>query len=92
MIDEKKVKQALGVYLKNEYWREYYENAPSILCGRYIELEFADGMYDDSKINKERRSMYDVLGLEDWIYLKKYAGHNPFYARCEKMIKQLSKG
>ena len=92
MTDEKKVKQALHVYLKNDYWREYYENAPSDLCRRYIELDFADSWYDDSEINKERISMYDVLGLEDWIHLRKYAGHNPFYARCEKMIRQLSKG
>ncbi len=88
---EETIKRALRLFLKNDYWREYYETAPDDLCRRYIELEFADSVTDIPEISEARRAMYDKLELQDWIHLEKYAGNNPFRSRCRSTIEKLSK-
>ena len=85
-IDKARIRRAFHLYMKNPYWRAYYETAPSELCREYIRLDFAS---DDPEINAARLAMHEKLGLEDWKHLRKYAGNNPFHGRCTQMIQKL---
>ena len=36
--DDAKMKATMDVYMRNEYWKEVYENAPSDQCREYFRL------------------------------------------------------
>ena len=76
--------------MKNDYWKEYYEKAPSDNCKKYIRLGFMAELYlnkpDDFK--RQRRELEEGLDVTDWEYLYKYAGNNPFRIFCKNKIKE----
>lgn len=90
MINEGKVEEAVEVFLKNNYWRGYYEGAPSDKCKRYIALEFY-WSYDENATDykEEGDAMLQELTLTDWEYLYKYSGNNPWRTQCKKRIVEL---
>ena len=91
--DQKKVRKALKEFLKNPYWRDYYLNAPSEACKRYIEFEFYNSEYDEFASNEEfwkvRDSYWDQLSVEDWKYILKHTAVNPFRKTCLDKIREL---
>ena len=85
-----KIEQAVEAFCKNDYWREYYEGAPSDKCKEWIGLDFCYSMFFLPKDIKEKSEALEKdFTIDDWEHLKKYAGHNPFYAKCSREIKRL---
>lgn len=57
-LDESKVQKAVEEFRKNPYWREYYDNAPTENCKRYVALEFYQSEYIDLQATQpERRAL-----------------------------------
>lgn len=98
MLDEKKVQDAVKVFCKNPYWKEQYDEAPSELSRKYQELTFYysenwEQIHKSKRLRKEyedaEQDLEARMGLEDWKYLYKYSGHNPFRTKCVKKIEEL---
>ena len=89
-MDDGKLKKAIGVFLKNPYWKEYYETAPSEECKEYIEHDFYFSLFGGSEeIEKRDKELEDLFSVDDWKHLAKYAGNNPFKGKCRKKIREL---
>ena len=98
-MNEKKIKEAVDAFSKNSAWKRYYEDAPSKVCKRYVELDFYrshnySSLYPDSDeleaVHEEQKHLQDKMGVADWKHLAKYAGNNPFRGKCLEKIKELS--
>ena len=81
-MNEKKVCIALKEFCQNQYWKKYYETAPSSNCKRYIELEFYYSHYfgaipDYDEFKNEINKLEKEFNKADWLHLLRYSGHNP---------------
>ena len=84
------IKKALDLFLANPYWKEYYDNAPSEACREHIELDFVySTFFGPDSIDELNEAIEEQFTLEDWKYLYKYAGNNPFKSTCRAKIKEL---
>lgn len=83
--------------MANPYWAEQYNDAPSEACkdrivfGWCVWLDFNDDVRQGrmEEYFREREELEARLTLEDWKYLNKYAGHNPWSTKCREMIRKL---
>lgn len=92
MIDENKVQESVEVFTENDYWREYYETAPSEKCKRYIALVFYwSNDTSASGYEEERDTLLREMTLEDWEHLYKYADNNLWRTQCKNRIAELKK-
>ena len=92
MVRQSAIDNALEVYLKNPYWKKVYDAAPSEESRRYCALNFYNSWYFGSTDGiAEQRKIEKNLTLEDWKYLLKYSGNNPFRIKCKENIERLSK-
>ncbi len=90
MANERKVQIALKRFLKNDGWREEYENAPTEQCKRHMALIFYRSVfYDADDYKEEKEALEASFGLEDWKYLYRHAGKNPFKLLCKRKIREL---
>lgn len=88
---EKMIRTSLARFLRNPYWKEYYEGASSEACRKWIELEFVYSTYfGPDNINELSEACEKEFTLEDWEYLCRYAGNNPFRGKCRAKIRELS--
>ena len=93
MVRQSAVENALSVYLQNPYWKKVYDEAPSEESRRHCALDFYNGWYLGAKDGiAEQRRIEKNLTLEDWKYLLKYSGNNPFLKKCQENIERLQKG
>lgn len=81
-MDEKKIQAAVKKACENEYWQEYYDNAPSEACKRYIALEFyySDNLgnvpnYDE--FEAESNKAEQKFTKADWQHLYNHCANNP---------------
>ena len=91
----KKVDAAVEFFVRNPFWRKFYENAPSEPCRRRVALDFYfstfwDDAHEDEAFFREMEKTEAELGLEDWKYLLKYQGNNPGRVKIRKKIEELS--
>ena len=84
-----KTEKALEQFLKNDYWKEYYDTAPSDECREYIKREFVGSIYPDAGEEGNARALEPTLSADDWRHLLKYAGNNMFRPYCKKKIAEL---
>lgn len=89
MIDQNEVKEILEDTLENPYWAEYYNNAPSEACKKFIAMEFYYSEFEDDDIAEELDRLEKDLSLEDWKHLFKYVDNNPRKPYIAGMIKKL---
>ena len=93
MFEYECVSKAVKVYCANPYWRTYYEGAPSEACRERIALSFFYGIYNSAVTPEEyvpeRERLERKLKLEDWVYLERFAGNNPWRGLCRKKIREL---
>ncbi len=82
-------------FMKNPYYREQYENAPSRRVKQYLELEwdsnpFVAGIrYDDSRQCERIRKL--KLKKSDVMYLAQYAVGGPEKAAFKKWLARFDK-
>ena len=92
-IDKEKLKIAFDEYMENPAWAEYYNNAPSDNCKRYIRFNWFRSKYgepeDIEEFKKLRDSYWDKLSIEDCEYIREHVGNNPFRKVCSDKIKEL---
>ena len=81
-MNENLIKYSLNEAIKNPYWREYYETAPSEYCKRYIQLKFYFSEYlgnipdyDEFKAACDR--LENCFTKKDWQHLLKHCANNP---------------
>ena len=79
----------LNEWMKNPFWREYYELAPSEKCRELIALEFIYSEYQSDEVIQEMRQTEKELDLEDWQYLYRYCGNNPRKQMIHDRIREL---
>lgn len=84
-----KTETALKKFMENDYWKEYYESAPSEECREYIKREFVGSLYPDAGEEADTKALEPTLKADDWRHLLKYAGNNPFRPYCRKKIREL---
>ncbi len=98
MLDEDMLREAVLYYTKNPSWMNVYENAPTELSRRYQALKFFYGFYDEQmeedealseEYNRECKDLEQEMSLQDWEYLYKYSGNNPFKTKCCAKIEEL---
>ena len=80
---------AIDLFRKNDFFKEYYDNAPSDNCQKYIALEFCYSLYyvlDEDLMNQIEGS----FDLEDWKHLYRYCANNPLKGKYHRKIKELS--
>lgn len=82
--------------LKNPYWKEYYESAPSDACKERIAFNFAFSHYgiedyfeSGEEFRNERDRIESQLDLADWKHLLKYSGNNPWHTKCRNKVREL---
>lgn len=94
-IDKEKMRAALDEYMKNPAWAEYYKNAPSDACKKYIRFTWYRSKYDEPEDVEEFKRIRDgywkELGVKDWEYLRDTHPGSPFVKLCNQKIKELSK-
>lgn len=76
MTQKERLAEAVQIFSKNEYWKEYYENAPSELCKEHIACEFSRSKYNVLADFKRENAIEPNLTKTDWEYLLRYAGSN----------------
>lgn len=75
------------LFMGNEYWAQYYNNAPTEACKRFVELQFINSVAEiTSKEASGWSNIKSSLTKNDWEHLLKYAGNNPFKLYCRKKI------
>lgn len=93
MVSEEKLQEAAAPYLANKhsYWPDFLNKAPSANCRRYVLLSFYTSSigHGDEEAYAEKKDLEQRFTLEDWKHVARYAGNNPFAAKCRQMIKQL---
>ena len=98
-MDEKKIQKAVDEFIKNPSWAEFYNNAPSKACKRYVALNFYlsdnySSILNDAAVlkalKKEQAELEEKFKLSDWKHLAKYAPNNPGKKRILEKIKELS--
>lgn len=90
-MNEKRIISAVRNFCENEYWREYFTEAPSDACKRYVALDF---YYSDflgeipnyEEFKAEREKLKEKFKKADWKHLLKYSGHNPLRTYYRKMM------
>lgn len=76
MKDAERLSKAVEEFSKNDYWKEYYEKAPSELCQEYIACEFSYSLYGEKKDATRKKAIEPDLTKADWEHLLRYAGSN----------------
>lgn len=77
-----KMGKGLEVFLENDYWKKYYENAPTERLKAYIELQFEMGYVADTTENEEDLDPYcdkmdellDEMTVDELKYIYQDAG------------------
>ncbi len=82
----------ISEWLENPAWREYYEDAPSDRCRKFIALEFRYSDTEDDETAKQMDAVEAELSVQDLRYLARYAGNNPRKADLMKRIAALEAG
>lgn len=76
MTQKERLKEAIQIFSKNEYWKEYYETAPSKLCKDYIACEFSRSEFHVPADLTREKAIEPNLTKVDWEHLLRYAGGN----------------
>ena len=69
--------KALQVFLQNESWRAYYEQAPSEACKKVIEGEFVRSLNRLYSAEYTKEALEAHLSPEDWQYLYDHCAGGP---------------
>ena len=77
MIDRDAVRENLEDWLKNPFWAEYYNGAPSDRCREFIALEFYCSEYEDEEAAEAMDAMEKTMEIGDLRHLFRYCGNNP---------------
>ena len=92
-IEKEKWDSAFDEYMKNPSWENYYSNAPSEECKKYIRFNWFHSKYgepeDVEEYKKMREQFWEKLSIEDWKYIKEHVGNSPFRKICSQKIKEL---
>ena len=85
---------AAATFMRNPYWRRYYETAPSEACREYISMQFCYSIYieylSDQEIHQRICELEDGFSLADWKHLYNHTGNNPEKYRIKKRIQELT--
>lgn len=87
MSQKERLEKAVQIFSKNEYWKEYYENAPSELCKEHIACEFS---YSEFSVPADLERGHEIepdLTKDDWKYLLSYAANNQYAANLKRKMK-----
>ena len=79
----------LNEWLKNPYWREYFEKAPSEKCREVIALEFLYSELEEDEVLEQLDEAEKELKLEDWQHMYRYSGNGPEKKRIHDRIVEL---
>ena len=86
--------KGFDTFMKNPYWREVYESAPSERLKEYYRLRFdlspfvMGEDYHDPKASHKLEEL--LLSREDIQYIQKYAGSGMAWTYYEKFIQRLT--
>lgn len=86
--------KGFSTFMKNPYWKNVYENAPSEELKEYYRIRFEISPFvmgdDYHDAEKEKRLKELSLSKEDIQYIQKYAGSGQARSYYEKAIQRLS--
>ena len=77
MADANDIQENLTEWLENPSWAEYYNDAPSDRCRKFIALEFYYSEYMDEGILQAMDAIEDDMDSEDLRHLVRWCGNNP---------------
>ena len=88
-IGEEALRSNLAWWLENPSWAEYYDEAPTERCRRFIALEFYYSMYEDKTAAREMDRIEAEMDAEELRYLLENCGHNPRRKALRDRIREL---
>lgn len=88
MIEESKRKDAIDGFLKNPYWKRYYDNAPTDECREYIACTFSFSKHGDPDDLSRKKSIEPKLKASDWRYLYENEGNPQMKSILEEKMKK----
>ena len=97
VFTDKQIKSAVETFRENEYWREYYDNAPSDDCRKYIAFKFCHSLHvinsgeygKTEQVENEYKRLEEKLKLNDWRWLYRYSGNNPERIKFKQKIDEM---
>lgn len=91
MINAKDVQEAVKLFRRNPYWREYYDGAPTERLKEWVGYQFL--LSQDPECQDEvvaaMKWLEEEFTVEEWEYVYKYTGNNPYRLRVQKRIERL---
>ncbi len=87
-IDWDDLPKVLEEWLKNPYWAEYYNSAPSDRCRQFIALEFYNSEEEDEEAGKAMEAIEEQMNAEELRHLMNYCGNNPRKGSLARKIKE----
>ena len=92
MYTDQMIQDALMIFMNNPFWNKVYNGAPSEGCKERLRLMFCRSTFSPPNAEEfytYRGELDETLSIEDWKYLQKYGGHNPFWLTCQRHIDNL---
>lgn len=96
MIDVNDVRQAVELFLQNPYWREYYDGVPTECLKEWVGYQFllsreAESLEPGSQeeVVAAMKRLEEEFTVEEWEYIYKYTGNNPYKATVQRKIEAL---
>ena len=94
MISEEELNEALQQFMRNPYWRAYYEEAPSEAAKQRVKLCFFWSLTRDEakylKAIEEAKKLEKQYTIADCKHELRYSGNNPGLLYWKKKIEELS--
>ncbi|MCR4622056.1 MAG: hypothetical protein K5663_08235 [Clostridiales bacterium] len=94
MITEKEIWEAAKLFLRNPYWKRYYDDAPSEYSKRYVLLSFFwSETRDETKVDeaiKQAKELEKHFSIADCRHALRYCGNNPKVVYWRERIKELT--
>ena len=91
MFDQEKLDKRFESAMKNDYFREEWENAPSNECRNYLmngyRLEIVTDQ-DKKDALAEREAVFDSFAEGDWRYIMKWCGNNMMRGYLRKRMRE----
>ena len=87
---EEKREKALREFLANEHFRKIYKDAPSDRVRERLKNRFFVSMYGYcEEIVDKNKNLEEQFDIEDWKYMLKCSGKNPYIRVCLDNIERV---
>lgn len=91
MIVAKDMSEAVALFCQNPYWQEYYDGAVSERLQEWVGCQFLLSQDPEclDEVVAAMKRLEEEFTVEEWEYVYKYTGNNPFKGSVRRKIEAL---